>query len=175
MLLEKLAGYQVPYRRRDVATRQEFDYLLDRYLDSGYDDYPILYLSFHGYGPGEDYAAGLTLGDGTSYSLDDLEALINGRCNGRVIHFGACSVMSAPGERLQSFLASSGAVAMCGYTEDVDWLESAAFDLLLLGTLQWAAFNTTSVKKITGDLGDRAPVLCTKLGFEIRFDDGATK
>ena len=172
LLLEKLADYNVPYRRLDVATREEFEYFLDSYLTDTYDDFPILYLAFHGRGPRRDGIAGITLGNGDSYSLDDLEAKINGRCKGRIIHFGACGIMSESPERLRSFIANSRALALCGYTEDVDWLESAAFDLLLLGYLQWAAFTQRSLRKVERDLRKTASGLCVKLGFRTEFGHG---
>ena len=167
MLLQRLADYNVPYRRRDVATRGEFDYFLNNYFDEGYEDYPILYLSFHGHGPCEERSAGLTLGDGTEYSLDDLESRIKGRCEGRIIHFGSCAVMSASNDRLQLFRRNSGALAVCGYTEEIDWLQSAAFDLLLMGHLQDQTFNKDSIKESFKCLKSCAPGLCVKLGFEV--------
>ena len=170
MLLERMAGYNVPYRRRDVATRTEFEYFLEKYFDEGHEDYPILYLSFHGHGPENDRLPGLTLGDGTDYSLDDLESLIKGRCKGRVIHFGACGVMKAGSDRLQLFLDNSGAAAVCGYKKDVDWLESAAFDVLLMGYLRCAAFRKNSLQKTFRDLRECALVLSERLGFEVKPD-----
>lgn len=172
MLLEKLEDYNVPYRRRDVATEEEFMYLLDQYLDDEYENYPILYLSFHGYGPENGDSSGIYLGNETELSLGDLETEINGRCRRRVIHFGACGVMSASDERLRSFRKKTGAIAVCGYTEDVNWLESAAFDLLLMGCLQGAAFNQGDIREKVNALKKRAPGLNANLGFKVVDDHG---
>lgn len=36
---------------------------------------------------------------------------------------------------VEEFQKRTGAKAVCGYTRDVDWTESAAFDILLLSSL----------------------------------------
>lgn len=84
-----------------------------------------------------------------------------------MVHFGACGVLDSHGNRLNRFLRSTGAVAACGYREDVDWLESAAFGALALGQLQSAAWTKPSIQKFHRELGQMAPGLCDRLGFRL--------
>ena len=69
---------------------------------------------------------------------------LDGGCRGRVVHLGSCGTVDVHGRELKKFLGRTGALAVCGFREDVDWLESAAFDMLVLGRLQGASFLRTS-------------------------------
>ena len=166
--LDLLERYRkVPYQHRDVATTEEFRYFLDKYFRPGFKTHPILYLGFHGAGAEDGIDAFVETGDGTPVSLEQLEEWIDGRCGGRLVHFGACGVMKSHGNRLNRFVRNTGAVGCCGYREDVDWLESAAFETLLLGLLQGAAFTKSSIQKFDRDLKEMAPGLYERLGFRL--------
>ena len=166
--LQLLERYRkVPFQHRDVATEQEFRYFLDKYLQPGYNTHPILYLGFHG-GRAEDGAdAFVEIGDGTQVELEQLEDWIDGRCRGRLVHFGACGVMASNGNRLNRFVRRTKAVGVCGYREDVDWLQSAAFETLAVGRLQDSAFTKSSIQKFDRDLKEMAPGLYANLGFRL--------
>ena len=167
--LRMLERYQkIPFQHRDVATESEFEFFLMKFLQPGYKNYPVLYLGFHGHGPEDGEDARVELEDGTYVTLKTLEEWINGRCFGGIIHFGSCGVMGAHGNRLKSFLKNTGAIAVCGYREDVDWLEAAAFEVLMLGTLfQRPAFTKTTIKKFDRDLRKLAPGLYERLDFRL--------
>ena len=164
-LIERYA--KTPFEHRDVATEGEFRFFLDKYLVPGYKNYPILYLGFHGWCAEDGADAFVQIGDGTKVTLEELEAWIAGRCAGRLIYFGACGVMATHGHRLNRFVRNTGAVAVAGYREATDWLESAAFDMLALGRLQAAAFRKDSIKKFDRDLKETAPGLYDRLGFRL--------
>ena len=164
-LLERFAG--VSFEHRDVATIAEFKFFLDKYLASGYKNYPILYLGFHGWGAGDDFDAGLEIGDGSEITLEELEEWIGGRFKNRLIYFGACGVMATHGNRLNRFIERTGAVAVAGYRENPEWLESAAFDMLALGRLQDAAFTKSSIASFDRKLKQTATGLYNRLGFEL--------
>ena len=69
--LSMLERYQkIPFQHRDVATESEFCYFLAKFLQPSYKNYPVLYLGFHGYGPGDDHDAYLELEDGTEVTLE---------------------------------------------------------------------------------------------------------
>ena len=167
--LHLLERYEkTPFQHRDVATKAEFEYYLKKYLTKTFDTHPILYLGFHGWGPSKDEDAYVETGDGTHIPLETLEQWIDGGCRGRVIHFGACGVMKAKVDRLNSFVRNTNALAICGYRKEVDWLDSAAFDTLVLGRLQYAAFtNKSSIQKFDRELKNAASGLYDKLGFEL--------
>ena len=168
-LLETQANYRVPYRHFDVGTREELDFYLKKWTGASFrETHPILYLAFHGE-PG-----GIAVGEGrnASVTLDDLAVLLEGRCQGRVIHFGSCDTAAVHGRELRKFLARTEALAVCGYKEEVDWLESAAFDMLLLGQLQDASFiQVSSLEKADRELKVAASGLYRKLGFRMRVRD----
>ena len=157
----------VSYQHRDVATSGEFEFFLSKYLNPGYQNYPILYLGFHGWKGDDESDSYVTLGDGTNVTLKELENLIAGKCRGRFVYFGACGVMDAHGARLNSFVKNTGAVAVAGYREEVPWLESTAFDMLVLGGLQARAFTKPSISKFDKDLKNTAPGLYKDLGFRL--------
>jgi hypothetical protein len=61
------------------------------------------------------------------------------RFRGWVIHFSSCKTVKlrkADEHRLMTFLEVTQAAMVSGYTKDVDWTESAALELLFLGSLQ---------------------------------------
>ena len=161
-LLETLKDINVPYLRFDVSTREEFDFYLNRWSKPSFEKtHPILYLAFHG------DSGVITVGE-TSVTLDELAERLEGRCKGRVIHFGSCGTFATPRRDLKKFLDRTQALAVCGYKEDVNWLESAAFDLLVLGGLQDASFlQVSSVGKFARDLKETAPGLYRNLGFRM--------
>ena len=166
--LRLLERYQrVPYQHRDVATVEEFRFFLDKYFHAGYKTHPILYLGFHGRGPEDGKDAFVEIGDQTQVSLETLEEWIDSRCHGCVIHFGSCGVMDAHGKRLNTFIRNTRALAILGYREHADWLESAAFEVLLLGRLQSAAFMKSSIEKFDRELKQMAPGLYDRLGFRM--------
>ena len=162
--LETLAGYRAPYRHYDVGTREELDFYLEKWRGASFSDFPILYLGFHG-APGE-----LHVGEGrdTSLSLEDLADRLDGACRGRVVHLGSCGTVGVHGRRLNQFCTRTGALAVCGFREDVDSLTSAAFEVLVLGRLQHASFlRSTSMQKFDQELKRSAPGLYRQLGFRM--------
>ena len=86
----------------------ELEHYLDKWLQKRYAGYQVGYFSFHG-GPGS-----LWLGGKRYVSVEDLEARIDGRAQGRIIHFGSCSVMRAGESRLKAFQQNTGARAVIG-------------------------------------------------------------
>ena len=164
-LLETQADYRVPYLHFDVGTREELDFYLKKWTRASFrETHPILYLGFHG-SSGE-----IEVGEGrnSSVTVDDLAERLEGRCKGRIIHFSSCRTAAAHGRELKKFLARSEALAVCGYKEDADWLEAAAFDMLVLGGLQSASFlQVSSVEKFDRELKSTASGLYRKLGFRM--------
>jgi hypothetical protein len=68
---------------------------------------------------------------------------------------------------LQSFLRRTGALAICGYKDDVDMLRSAAFELLLFDILLENALNLNGVKAMRRKLQTEARSLVKELGFRM--------
>lgn len=53
----------------------------------------------------------------------------------KILYFGSCSVLRVPGRHRDVFCDLSGSPCIVGFTRDVDWLESAALDLILLDAI----------------------------------------
>jgi len=132
----------IPYIYRDCGTQEEFKFYLSKFSRARYRDYPILYLAFHGE-PGK-----ILISRKTSLSLADIGELLGNQCKGRLVIIGSCSVLDINKRILKAFLKSTGAFAVCGYRNDVDWVRSTAFELLLLTELQDNMFDGRGVKSI---------------------------
>ena len=127
-----------PYIYRDAATKHEFVNYINNWINIYKDRkdnliYPILYLGFHGK-PGK---IKFETKDGKKNlcPVRDLEEVLRENCKNRLVHFSSCRPLRDGNER-RSFLDNTKASAVSGYTEAVDWIECAAFELLYLSKLQ---------------------------------------
>jgi hypothetical protein len=134
---------------RDCATREEFEHYIRIWTQQKYNAYPILYLAFHG----EEFT--LCLGKDTC-DLDELAQILENRCKYRIVIFGSCSTLKVNKKLLKNFLRKTGALAICGYKTEVDWLKSTAFELLLLSELQDNEFSGKGIKAIEGKAREAA-------------------
>lgn len=160
-LLERSNDPKIPYIRRDVGTVPEFEYYLNKWTLRRYQAYPILYLGFHG-NPGQ-----LHIGDQRTppLDLDWLEERLEGRCNKRIIHFGSCGTLATHGVRLNRFLRKTKALAVCGYKDPVDWMLTAAFEIILLSQFQYNALTKSGMQATK----KRVSRLATKLARDVSF------
>jgi len=125
-MLERL-GVLDSFVYHDVATRDELRFHLQRWCEME-NDFFTLYLAFHG------SAGTLHLSRAESVALDELEAELSGQLDKCVVYLGSCSVMNDKA-MVKRFIKATGAAAVIGYTTDVDWVESAAMDLMVLEKL----------------------------------------
>ena len=167
-LLQTFSFTHTPYIHRDVATCEEFWFYLDKWADDTINSYEILYLGFHGdeniIYVSEDYES-----EKGQVTLEELASRLKGKCKGRLIHFGSCSTLDLHGARINTFLRTTGAAAVCGYRQEVDWLQSAAFEILLLGLMQEFSFRKQGLKAIDKRLRSKAPGLYKELRFRIKI------
>ena len=165
-LLERSHYPAIRSIHRDVATQGELEHYLKKWRLKKYDAYPILYLGFHG-DPGTVF---MRAGKKEPVELEWLGERLEGSCKGRLIHFGSCGTLGAHASRLSRFLAQTGAVAMSGYKTDVDWIQSAAFELLLLSAFQFNTFTRSGVaaveRSVRADAGKLAKVLKFRMVME---------
>ena len=133
---------RVPFLYTQVATVEEFEHHLSRFPQAAYRKYPILYLAFHG------REGGVSLWGHDDYSLENIAGLLPKKCHGRIVVLGGCSVLNIDKRKLKAFLTTTGALAICGYRNDVDWVRSSAFELLLLSELQDNAFDGRGIRTI---------------------------
>ncbi|MGH8927432.1 MAG: DUF6642 family protein [Acidimicrobiia bacterium] len=93
-----------------------------------YRSYGVVYLAFHG------SRGRLLLADGSELPIEDLTKLAKRSLEGCLGHFGSCWTALAE-DQLWEFMHQTGASLATGYTKAVDWIDSAAMDLLIL---DWA-------------------------------------
>jgi hypothetical protein len=157
-LLERLG--EIRFIHKDVATRDEFTYFLDRWLLRQYDEYRVGFFAMHGDRKRLDFS------DHESMELDEITDLMRGRCDGKRLYFGSCSVMRSTDNDLLDFISDTGAALACGYTRTVNWVESAAFETILLDVLA----NSPRIDGTERALGSAqwAP-LAAHLGFRIVY------
>ncbi len=141
------------------------EFRLRQWAQPEFASHPILYLAFDGQ-PGE-----IELAPGAgSFGLCELAVLLEGGCQGRVIHFGSCATLDLHGNTLNRFMRHTGAVALFSYRSDVDRLSSCAFDLLLLDALQRVPFTAQGMHQLDRLLKETALRLAEKLAFRIDYD-----
>lgn len=154
-----------PYVHRDAATREELFYYLDKWVQRRYEDYPILYLGFHG------ICESILIGDGRKgdciVRMDDVMNRLEGKCKNRILFFGSCETMRIDQRRLKKFLKSTGALAICGYREKVDMLKSAAFELLLFNVLSKNTLTVQGARAMRRNIESNEKRLCQELGFRM--------
>lgn len=156
--LQMLENMQVCGRviHRTAVTRTEFDHYVGRWAQRRYRRFKIAYLACHG-GPGR-----LLLGK-DEVTLENLAEVMEGKAEGRIMYFGSCSTMLSADDDLRALCKRSGAEAVVGYTRQVDWLEAAAFDFLLLPRLLDARY----MKPVyTGLIRDH-PEFASRLGLRV--------
>ncbi len=160
-LLDINAGVKFIYR--DCSTTEEIEYLVDKWKQRGYAKYRILYLAFHG-APGE-----LMVNSTSRLTLDELGERLDGRCHGRLVYFGACSVLDIDRRIIKRFLRNSGAKAVCGYTTDVDWMKSTALDLIAMAELQRFSMTRQGLTAAEHSIREGTRALSGRLGFRMVY------
>ena len=128
---------RVPFVHRTAITKDEFTFYLTEWLSLDSRKYPILYLGYHGE-KGYIDLGGKGYMDETVLGLHDVGGrLADGRgCKNRVVHFASCSTLDVDEEDIEGFLEETGASSISGYSETVDWVEAAMFDMLYLKEMQ---------------------------------------
>jgi len=164
-LLNQPEVSNIPFIYRDIGTKEELLYYLRKWTLKAHQDYPILYLGFHG-APGLLYVGERRYGGGTC-TLDELEECLQGRCHDRILHFGTCSTINLNGNRLNRFLRETNALAMSGYRIDVDWVLSAAFELIMFSSMVEYSLTVNGVRAIVRRLKRETPHLYKALDFRM--------
>jgi len=168
-LLREGVGLNVPYVHRDVATRAEFEHYCQRWTQAQMHNHPILYLAFHG------EAGVLFVGDRRKkesvVTLDELASVFGEQLTGRMIHFGSCATVATDRRNIQRFLRNTGALAVTGFRQSVDWLHSAVFDALLFEALLREPMTSRGLMRVHRRMKDEHPAMCRALDFRMEIRD----
>jgi hypothetical protein len=166
-LLEHAGEPSIPSIRRDIGTIPELEHYLRKWCLKRYKNYPILYLAFHG-SPGTLYLDNSK----TTVDLDWLEERLEGACKGKVIHLGSCQTMNVHGSRLNKFLVRTGALAVCCYKIDVEWMYSAAFEIMLFGCFQRYSMTKQGMEAVKRMVEAEIPGLAKAQAFRMVIPKG---
>lgn len=132
-------------------TRDELQYNLNLLCKR---NYGILYFACHG-SPGKIHL------HRDRISLTELASMMNHRFTNWIIHFGTCSTLRKPRE-VEYFVEQTNVALATGFTKEVDWIESSAFELLLFKTLN----NLKSPKVVCKHLLNHYGELAEATGFK---------
>ena len=159
-LVEDVHGLK--FERRDVATRAEAKFYLDRWAQSGYaKTYPVAILAFHG-------QRGLLELKNEDLTLEEIGEILKGRCKGRYIHFDSCNVLDVKRAEIEAFRRQTGAHIVSGFRKNIGWIDSAAFTLHILDELSYGRPIPGSLMKISG----RNSEAVKRLGFRAIWGRG---
>ncbi|MFE0590682.1 DUF6642 family protein [Micromonospora echinospora] len=163
-LLERLGA--IRFIHRDTATPAELKFFVDRWLTAKYAAYQVGFFAIDG-SPGR-----LCLSKPYELDLAEVAELMAGRADGKRLYFGTGSVLRASDATLVELLRVSGASMLCGFTKRIDWLESAAFETVVLNRLA----NSDKVNGV--ELLARSPrwaPLAEHLGFRVVYRNGESR
>ena len=150
---------------RNVSNRPTFDQFVTKWTKKQFNDYPILYLAFHG-AEGQ-LEVGANSHPENTVDLKELGDLLEGKCEGRVIVFGSCKTVGVHGSHLNTFLKRTRALAVCGYVRTVDWVLSTAFELILMEFLQRNALTSAGLGAVQKKINKMIKTTSKTLGFRM--------
>jgi len=132
-MLEMNGG--IPFIHQTAATKEELEFYISKWKHPTLKNYPILYLAFHG-------ARSAILIGGKKYSLNNLAMQLEESCSESILIFASCKTLCDDGcGSLSRFFEITNALALFGYMNKVNWMHSAALELLILTELQDVTFS----------------------------------
>lgn len=149
----------VKYIHRHCSTNGQMEYLLKEYALKRYDNYSILYLSFHGE---PNY---LKIGRNNILTLEELGDMLEGCLKNKILHFGSCKTLNVSKARINKFLEKTKALAVSGYTKEIDFVPSTFFDMLFFERCQMYM----KVTYIESDLKKFYGKVASTLGFKFHY------
>ena len=167
--LKNLHGKETfDFIHRKTATREELYYYLERCLgetpDTGLEEYNVIMFSLHG------NEGAISLPSATKGERDELPLKMFGieltyrfgqEClKGKVVYFSSCNVALDKGS-IEDFKNQTGASAVIAFTEAIDWLESAAFELILFDWL----LSWKQIRKVKEGVESDWPEFSERLGM----------
>jgi hypothetical protein len=149
-MLEMLESVErIRFIHEHVNTVGGFWERLRQWPERQYEHYSIGYFAFHGR-PGR-----LVLGR-RSITIDQIAQALRGKCEGKMLYFGACSVLKIPKRDIQRFRRATKAECVVGFTRDVEWVASAALDVILLHALATHPRGVETEEWLRSEYGDLA-------------------
>ena len=162
-MLERLGSLR--HIHCSAVTQEQLKYQLEKWSTARYVAYEVGFFALHG------SPRHVWLSKSHSTSLEEVAGWMSGRWQGKRIYIGACSVMRGSDSYLVDFLHETGASMVCGFTKQVDWIESAAFEMVLLDRLVNSG-KVNSAEQLASS--SRWAPLASHLGFRVVYANGSS-
>ena len=125
---------------KSVQTRRQLTKTIEEWGNRPNYKYPLLWM--WGHGSRDGFYVDDPTGAGNSRldlgTLADIATSGSYNWSGCFVHFGACSTLAGYDDAYRSLLQTSGLQGISGYSKDVDWIRSFAFEMLYMQFLQRA-------------------------------------
>lgn len=144
---------------RRVGTPEAFADVAGRWHQKQYRRYILGWFALHG-SPGAVH-----FGRRRVLTLEQMGDLLEDRAKGKFIYFGSCETLRVPRGEIESFRQRTGARAVAGYVREVDWFESAAFEILLLDAFTWYR-RSDAIERF---LREKHSGLAKRVGFKMYY------
>jgi len=148
----------IKYIYKQCGTRENLEYYLKLWKMKRYSTYSICYFAFHG------ESESIRVGKDT-VTLDELADMLQGSCKDKIIHFGSCKTLDATNDTIIKFLKKTEALCICGFKNEIDFVESTAFDMLLIELFQ----RYKDVSKVLKYIEHYYAALVKKLNFKLIY------
>lgn len=135
-------------------TKNDFLIHLERFTQKRYKNYPILYIAFHG------RTNKISIGN-EDITLKEISNVLEGKLEGKIVHFGSCSTLKTSGKNISSFISRTKCSYISGYKKDVNYIISTAFELIYFDILQ----NKIADNRLEKYIKIQYPSLVKKLNF----------
>jgi hypothetical protein len=119
----------IHYIHRHCGTKENLAFYLQQWQYKRYARYSICYMAFHG-------KPNQILINKEPLNLDELAAMMGDKCHNKIIHFGSCQTLNTDIRNIRRFLRKTNALCVCGFKEEIKFVEGSAFDILLLDMFQ---------------------------------------
>jgi hypothetical protein len=159
-LLELLEEHKrVRFLHWRISSVTDLESTVSKWPQRQYDRFPLGYFGFHG-SPGQ-----LLIGR-RKLSLEAFGERLAGQCTGKTIYFGSCAVLGIKSTDVERFRRHTKARCVIGFREaDVDWMISAAFDLMLFDALT----HYQRMDAVERYMKRNSPRLVRELGFRMYY------
>jgi|SRR6185312_1103515 len=119
----------IKYIYKQCGTRENLEYYLSLWKLKKYAHYSIAYFAFHGQPDkiqvGKEFV-----------TLGELADMLQDSCHDKIIHFGSCKTLNIEEKQIKKFLDLTGALCVCGFESEINFVESSAFDMILIEMFQ---------------------------------------
>lgn len=114
----------VKHIHKNCSTPDQLEEWLKEAVLKRYKQYGIIYLAFHGH-PGT-----LQVGKRKKMTLGEIAEVLQDKAEDKIIHFGSCSTLAISKWEINRFIKKTGALAVSGYSCDIDFMPSTFLDIL---------------------------------------------